>query len=125
MKNIVTFIRFSNIKELKRIEKRLIEYAKTYRFDIVHGIQVDFENSASMNLIETLNELLQENIKVEAIIVERYNHLHGDFLETAGLIKKLSRLGVRIISIDETLDETDPLFTVIYHPIKLNNNKNV
>jgi hypothetical protein len=62
MKNIVTFIRFFNIKELKRIEKRLIEYAKTYGFDIVHSIQVDFENSASMNLIETMNELLQENI---------------------------------------------------------------
>ena len=119
MKNIVTFIRFSNIKELKRIEKRLIEFAKTYGFDIVLGIQVDFENSASMNLIETMNGLLRANIEVEAIIVERYNHLHADFLETAELIKKLSRLGVRIISIEETIDETDPLFTQIYHPLKL------
>lgn len=125
MKNIVTFIRFSNIKELKRIEKRLIGFAKTYGFDIVHGIQVDFENSGSMNLIETMNGLLQENIEVEAIIVERYNHLHADFLETAKLIKKLSHFGVRIISIEETVDENDPLFTVIYHPIKLKNNKNV
>lgn len=119
MKNIVTFIRFSNIKELKRIEKRLIEFAKTYGFDIVYGIQVDFENSASINLIETMNGLLRANIEVEAIIVERYNHLHADFLETAELIKKLSRLGIRIISIEETIDENDPLFTQIYHPLKL------
>jgi hypothetical protein len=119
MKNIVTFIRFTSKKELKRIEKRLIENAKIYGFDIVHGIQVDYENSVSMNLIEALNELLQENIRVEAIMVERYNHLHTYFFETAELIKKLSHFGVRIISIEETVDENDPLFTQIYHPLKL------
>ena len=122
MKNLVTFIRFSNIKELKKIEKRLIEKARIYGYEVVHTIQVDstdYDNSTSVKLIESLIGLHQENIKVDAIMVERYDHLHVDFFDTVEFIKKLSRLSVRIISIEETIDETDPLFTHIYHPLKL------
>ena len=122
MRNIVTFIRFSNIKELKKIENRLIEKAQIYGYEIVYTIQVDstdYDYSTSVKLFESLIDLHQGNIKVDAIMVERYDHLHTDFLETVELIKKLSRLGVRIISIEETIDETDPLFTQIYHPLKL------
>jgi DNA invertase Pin-like site-specific DNA recombinase len=121
MRNLVTFIRFSNIKELKKIEKRLIEKAQIYGYEIVHAIQVDstdYDYSTSVKLFESLSDLHQKKIKVSAIMVERYDHLHTDFLETAELIKKISPLGVRIISIQETVDENDILFTAIYHSIK-------
>ena len=122
MRNLVTFIRFSNIKELKKIEKRLIEKARMYGYEVVHTIQVDstdYDNSTSVKLFESLSDLHHEKIKVSAIMVARYDHLHADFLDTVELIKKLSHLGVRIISIEETVDENDILFTAIYHSIKL------
>jgi DNA invertase Pin-like site-specific DNA recombinase len=118
MRNIVTFIRFSNIRELKKIEKRLIEKARIYGYKVVHTIQVDstdYDNSTSVKLFETLIDLQQENIKVDAIMVQRYDHLHVEFLDTVELIKKLSHLGVRIISIEETVDENDTLFTEKYY----------
>lgn len=121
MRNLVTFIRFSNIKELKKIENLLIEKARIYGYEIVHTIQVDsidYEYPTSVKLIQSLSDLHQKKIKVSAIMVERYDHLHTDFLETVELIKKLSPLGVRIISIQETVNENDPLFTEMYHPIK-------
>ena len=121
MRNLVTFIRFSNIKELKKIENLLIEKAQIYGYEIVHTIQVDsidYEYPTSVKLIQSLSDLHQKKIKVSAIMVERYDHLHTDFLETVELIKKISPLGVRIISIQETVDENDILFTAIYHSIK-------
>ena len=121
MRTIVTFIRFSNIRELKKIEKRLIEKARIYGYKVVHTIQVDstdYDNSTSVKLFESLSDLHHEKIKVSAIMVERYDHLHVEFLDTVELIKKLSHLGVRIISIEETVDENDILFTAIYHSIK-------
>ena len=121
MRNLVTFIRFSNIKELKKIENLLIEKAQIYGYEIVHTIQVDsidYEYPTSVKLIQSLSDLHQKKIKVSAIMVERYDHLHTDFLETVELIKKISPLGVRIISIQETVDDNDILFTAIYHSIK-------
>lgn len=121
MRNLVSFIRFSNIKELKKIENILIEKSQIYGYEIVHTIQVDstdYDYSTSVKLFELLSDLHQGNIKVDAIMVERYDHLHTDFLETVELIKKLSPLGVCIISIQETVNENDPLFTEMYHPIK-------
>jgi hypothetical protein len=56
MRNIVNFIRFSNIRELKKIEKRLIEKARIYGYEIVHTIQVDstdFDNSTNVKLFES------------------------------------------------------------------------
>jgi DNA invertase Pin-like site-specific DNA recombinase len=117
MRNLVTFIRFSNIKELKKIEKRLIEKAQIYGYEIVHAIQVDstdYDYSTSVKLFESLSDLHQKKIKVSAIMVERYDHLHTDFLETAELIKKISPLGVRVISVEETVGENDPIFNQIY-----------
>ena len=103
MRNLVTFIRFSNIKELKKIENLLIEKARIYGYEIVHTIQVDsidYEYPTSVKLIQSLSDLHQKKIKVSAIMVERYDHLHTDFLETVELIKKLESRNFTVIPLE-------------------------
>ncbi len=69
-------------------------------------------------IINILNNIHFQDIKVDVIIVPRYDHIHRKFTETAKLIKTLSHYGVSIISLEETVDDNDPIFTEKYYPVK-------
>jgi hypothetical protein len=120
MKNAVTFARCSNIKEAQSSKRRLKEYSIQAGYKVVqHIVMPPFgpRGQATEKVMLVLNELLFRDIKVDAIITKRYDHLHTRFIDTLSLIKNLSHYNVRIISIEETLDDDDPIFTEVYYPI--------
>lgn len=120
MKNAVTFARCSNIKEARSSKRRLKEYSIQAGYKVVQHIvmpPVGPRGQATEKVMLVLNELLFRDIKVDAIITKRYDHLHTRFIDTLSLIKNLSHYNVRIISIEETLDDDDPIFTEVYYPI--------
>ena len=120
MKYAVTFARCSNIKEARSSKRRLKEYSIQAGYKVVQHIvmpPVGPRGQATEKVMLVLNELLFRDIKVNAIITTRYDHLHTRFIDTLSLIKNLSHCNVRIISIQETLDDDDPIFTEVYYPI--------
>jgi hypothetical protein len=122
MKNAITLIRFGKKKEAEQLEKRLKSYAEMAGYNVVWHERLHLiapKCPVDEIIINTLNDLHFQDIKVDAIIVVRYDHIHRKFTQTAKLIKTLSHYGVRIISIEETVDENDPLLTEIYYPIQL------
>lgn len=122
MKNAITFIRFGKKKEADQLEKRLKTYAEMAGYNVVwqERLHLIAPNSpADEIIINTLNNMHFQGIKVDAILVVRYDHIHRKFIQTAKLIKNLSHYGVSIISIEETVDENDPLFTKIYYSAQL------
>ena len=119
MKNAIIFIRFGRKKEAEQLEKRLKSYAELTGYNVVwheHLHLITPKRPIDEVIINILNNLQCQGIKVDAILVVRYDHIHRKFIQTAKLIKTLSHYGVRIISIEETVDENDPLFTEIYYP---------
>jgi DNA invertase Pin-like site-specific DNA recombinase len=122
MKKAITFIRFDKIKEVKEVEKRLKMYAEMNIINIVWQVKLQLilsKRPADKIIIQTLNNLKQQEINVDVILVLRYDQINKKFTQTAKLIKKLSHYGVRIISIQETLDENDPIFTKKYYSNKI------
>jgi hypothetical protein len=122
MKNAITFVRFFRKKEADQLENNLKAYADATGYNVVwrerhHYITTKIP--ADVIIINTLNNIHFKDIKVDAIIVVRYDHIHRKFTQTAKLIKTLSHYGVRIVSVEETVDENDPLFTEIYFPNQL------
>lgn len=118
----MTFIRFSRKKEYEELECRLKSYAEMAGYSVVWQECLRLitpKSPVDEIIINTLNDLHFQDIKVDAIIVVRYDHIHRKFTQTAKLIKTLSHYGVRIISIEETVDENDPLLIEIYYPIQL------
>ena len=118
MKYAMTFIRFSRKKEYEELECRLKSYAEMAGYSVVWQECLRLITSkipVDEIIINTLNDLCFQDIKVDAILVVRYDHIHRKFTQTAKLIKSLSHYGVRIISIEETVDENDLLFTDIYY----------
>jgi DNA invertase Pin-like site-specific DNA recombinase len=121
MKNAITFIKFGRKKEADQVEKRLKTYAEMNGFEVVWQQRRHWNAPKSPSeeiIINTLNDLHFKDIKVDVIIVPRYDHIHRKFTETAKLIKTLGHYGVRIISVEETIDENDPIFTEKYYPVK-------
>ncbi len=121
MRNAITFIKFGRKKEADQLEKRLKKYAELNGFEVVWHKRLHLiapKSPADEIIINTLNDLHFQDIKVDAIIVPRYDHIHRKFTETAKLLKTLGHYGVRIISVEETLDENDPIFTEKYYPVK-------
>lgn len=121
MKNAITLIRFGRKKEAVQLEKRLKSYAEQTGYNVVwheHLHLIAPKRPVDEVIINILNNLNFPVIKVDAIIVVRYNHIHRKFTQTAKLIKVLSYCGVRIISVEETVGENDPIFNQIYYPIK-------
>lgn len=119
MKNAITFMKFGKEKEANQMEKRLKKYAEIKGYDVVWQERLHLiapKSPADEIIIKTLNNLQQQDIKVDAILVPRYDHIHRKFSETAKLIKTLSHYRVRIISIEETVDDDDPIFTEVYYP---------
>jgi|GEM_PF-6414804 len=122
MKNAITFVRFSRKKEADQLENRLKEYADATGYDVVWHERVFYlspKSSVDEIIIKTLNNQHYQGVKVDAILVVRYDHIHRKFTQTAKLIKIISHYGVRIVSVEETVDENDPLFTEIYFPNQL------
>lgn len=120
MKNAVTFARCSNIKEARSLKSQLKDYSNKAGYKVVQHIvmpPVGPRGQATEKVILVLNELLFRDIKVDAIITKRYDHLHARFTDTLSLIKNLSHYNVRVISIEETLDDNDPIFKEVYYPI--------
>jgi len=118
MRNAITFIKFGRKKEADQIEKRLKKYAELNGFKVVWQERLHLITPRSPSdeiIITTLNNLHFQDIKVDVVIVPRYDHIHKQFTETARLIKTLDYYGVRIISVEETVDDNDPLFTEIYY----------
>ncbi len=119
MKNAITFIKFGRKKEADQLEKRLNKFAEMNGFEVVWQErlhQIAPKSPSDLIIINTLNNLHLRDIKVDAIIVPRYDHIHRKFTETAKLIKTLGHYGVRIISVEETVDDNDPIFTEAYYP---------
>jgi DNA invertase Pin-like site-specific DNA recombinase len=119
MKNALTLIRSSNIKELKKIEKRLLCYAQCKGFKVVGNIQIPrnvLQNLTGGKIVKSINLLQSRNIELDAVITARYTQLHRSFSQTLSLIRFLSKYDIQIISIEETLDMDDPIFTEIYYP---------
>lgn len=121
MRNAITFIKFGRKKEADQVEKRLKKFAEMTGYKVVWHerlLLIAPKSPSDLIIINTLNNLHFRDINVDAIIVPRYDHIHRKFNETAKLIKTLSHYGVRIISIEETIDENDPIFTEKYFPVK-------
>ncbi|MBL7754294.1 MAG: recombinase family protein [Chitinophagaceae bacterium] len=122
MINAITFVRFFRKKEADQLENRLKAYADVTGYNVVWHERLHYittKSSADEIIIKTLNNQHYQGVKVDAILVVRYHHIHRKFTQTAKLIKTISHYGVRIISIEETVDENDPLFTEIYFPNQL------
>ena len=122
MKKAITFIRFFRKKEVDQLENRLKLHAQVTGYKVVWQERLHLiapNQSVDEIILNTMNDLHSRGIKVDAIIVVRYSHIHRKFKQTAKLIKNLSHYGVRIISVEETVDENDPLFTEIYYPAQL------
>lgn len=122
MINAITFVRFFRKKEADQLENRLKAYADATGYNVVWRERLHYittKSTADEIIINTLKNIHFKDIKVDAIIVVRYDHIHRKFTQTDKLIKTLSHYGVRIISIEETVDESDPLFTEIYFPNQL------
>lgn len=122
MKNAITFVRFFRKKEADQLENRLKTYSDATGYDVVWHERVFYlspKSSVDEIIIKTLNNQHYQGVKVDAILVVRYDHIHRKFTQTAKLIKTLSHYGVRIVSVEETVDENDPLFTEIYFPNQL------
>jgi DNA invertase Pin-like site-specific DNA recombinase len=122
MKNAITFVRFFRKKEADQLENRLKAYADATGYDVVWHERVFYlspKSSVDEIIIKTLNNQHYQGVKVDAILVVRYDHIHRKFTQTAKLIKTISHYGVRIVSVEETVDENDPLFTEIYFPNQL------
>lgn len=122
MKNAITFIRFGKKKEAEQLEKGLKSYAEMAGYNVVWHERLHViapKQPVDEIILNTMNDLHSRGVKVDVIIVVRYDHIHRKFTQTAKLIKTLSHYGVRIISIEETVDENDPLLTEIYYPIQL------
>jgi DNA invertase Pin-like site-specific DNA recombinase len=121
MRNAITYTRCSNIREARRLKSQLKAYAKKVGYKVVQHIEmppIGPRKQSDDKLMMVLNELLFRDIKVDAIITTRYEHLHTRFTDTLSLIKNLSHYNVRIISIEETLCEDDPIFKEVYYPVK-------
>ncbi len=121
MRNAITFIKFGRKKEADQVEKRLKKFAEMTGYKVVWHERLQLiapKSPSDLIIINILNNLHFRDIKVDAIIVPRYDHIHRKFTETAKLIKTLSHYGVRIISVEETIDEKDPIFTEKYYPVK-------
>lgn len=122
MKNAITFIRFFRKKEADQLENRLNLHAQVTGYKVVWQERlhvIEPKQPVDEIILNTINDLHYQDVKVDAILVVRYDHIHRKFTQTAKLIKTLSYYGVRIISIEETVDENDPLFTEIYYPAQL------
>jgi len=122
MKNAVTFTRCSTIREARGSKSKLKAYSKKAGYKVVQHIvmpPVGPRGQATAKVMLVLNELHFRDVKVDAIITTRYDHLHTKFTDTLSLIKNLSHYNVRVISVEETLDDNDPLFTEIYYPAQL------
>ena len=121
MKNAITLIRFGRKKEAVQLENRLKSYVEQTGYNIVWHERLQIiapKRPVDEIIINILNNQHFQNIKVDVIIVVRYDHIHRKFTETAKLIKTLSHYGVGIISLEETVDDNDPIFTEKYYPVK-------
>jgi DNA invertase Pin-like site-specific DNA recombinase len=121
MKNAITLIRFGRKKESDQLEKSLKSYAELTGYNVVWHERLRIiapKRPVDEIIINILNNIQFQEIKVDAIIVVRYDHIHRKFTETAKLIKTLSHYGVSIISLEETVDDNDPIFTEKYNPVK-------
>jgi DNA invertase Pin-like site-specific DNA recombinase len=121
MKNAITLIRFGRKKEADQLEKSLKSYAELTGYKVVWHERMHIitpKKPIDEVIINILNNLNLQDIKVDAIIVVRYDHIRRKFTQTAKLIKELSYCGVRVISVEETVGENDPIFNQIYYPIK-------
>lgn len=120
MKNSITLTRCSNIREARSSKSQLMAYSKKAGYKVAQHIEIPPIGSRGQTdekLMMVLNELLYKGIKVDAIITTRYDHLHARFADTLSLIKNLSYYNVRIISVEETLYEDDPIFKEVYYPV--------
>jgi DNA invertase Pin-like site-specific DNA recombinase len=121
MKNAVTFTRCSTIREARSSKSQLKAYSKKAGYKVVQHIAmppIGPREQSDEKLMMVLNDLLFRGIKVDAIITTRYDHLHTRFNDTLTLIKNLSHYNIRIISVEETLDDNDPIFKEVYYPIE-------
>jgi DNA invertase Pin-like site-specific DNA recombinase len=119
MKKAIAIIRTKNIsgRGIRTQFNKIIEFISENEFVVVrfHWEQgVDGKNLNRTEWKKTMKFINEHPNEVKYIITLRYDRILNDFRQTSKLMKRLSPLGIKIISIEETIAENDPMLNEKY-----------